>query len=919
MEVLHIRKWVRSRGARSQAPEDEGSGVRVFFWLPGSGFFSHTFLAKTHRSNRETNDNILQSLKFTICTAAPFALLAVFLACLASSSQASGPDSAGVEFFEKHIRPVFVERCYECHSIKAEKVKGRLLLDSRETLLRGGEGGPIIVPNEPAKSRLIIALKYSDPDLEMPPKHQLSPEQIQAFEEWIKLGAPDPRSEEAIAAAKAPPPYDYDAARTFWSFQPVKEPQIPIVAGDKDWALNPVDRFIAVKYQAMHLKPVALADKRTLIRRATYDLTGLPPTAEEVRAFESDASSDAFEKIVDRLLACSAYGEQWGRHWLDVVRYADTSGCNSDFPIPDAYKYRNWVIDAFNHDEPYNQFLTEQIAGDLLPSKDAAEHAEHIIATGYLANTRRFGSNAAEFYLSIEDAIDNLGKTTLGLSVNCARCHDHKFDPIPTSDYYALYGIFASTKFAFPGTELFPHAKDSVALGTPREAKQLSDFYDKLGELDTRLHTLKLEHETLLAREKAGQAPPSPAADPTTLPTTQPAIRTAAIVAAEQTAAKEELRQLLTSRPNVDKAYAVAEGNPGDAPIQHKGNPLEPGDTVPRGFLTILGGQKLPAGETGSGRLELAQWITDAKNPLTARVMVNRIWQHHFDVGLVKTPNDFGARGTPPTHPELLDYLASQFMKSGWSVKSMHKLIMLSRTYQLASSDDAVDAGIDPANDLHWRQNARRLSAEEIRDSLLVVGDSLDRSPGGPHPFPPESEWKYTQHHAFIADYPSNPRSIYLMQQRIRKQPFLGTFDGADTNASTGVRPLSTTALQALFMMNDPLMQEQAAKLSERIWPDADGDDASRIDYAYRLCFNRAATPDEINAGRQYLRACAEKLAAAGNPPEQQTRQARISYLHVLLSSDEFCFWIGVHLPRFYRRLSQHRASSHPSAGRRCW
>jgi hypothetical protein len=810
------------------------------------------------------------------------ALVGLLFLCVASLVQASEPDQQGLDYFEKHIRPVLVERCYQCHSTKAEKVKGRLLLDSREGLLRGGEGGAIVVPDHPEKSRMIVALKYGDPDLQMPPKHQLSPEQIAVFEEWIKMGAPDPRGEAAIAASQTPPPYDYAAARKFWSFQPVKQLKVPEVA-DKNSPVNAVDHFIAAQYESKHLKPAPLADKRTLIRRATYDLTGLPPTIEEVQAFEADNSPDAFAKVVDRLLGSSAYGEQWGRHWLDLVRYADTSGCNSDFPIPQMYKYRNWVIDAFNRDEPYDQFLTEQIAGDLLPSKSVQEHNAHIIATGYLANTRRFGSGASEFYLSIEDVIDNLGKTTQGLSINCARCHDHKFDPIPNSDYYALYGIFSSTKFAFPGTELYPHPKDLVALGTPEQAKILNDYYAKLGELDHRIQKLKLEHENLLAREKAGHG--APAATPTTQP-----VRTAAGVAKEQAAAKEELKELMAHRPDVDKAYAVSEGTPADARIQHKGNPAELGDTVPRSFLTILGGEKLPAGETGSGRLELAHWIANAKNPLTARVMVNRIWQHHFDEGLVKTPNDFGVRGQPPTNPELLDYLASEFVKNGWSVKAMHRLIMLSRTYQLASSDDDADAAIDPANDFCWRQNPRRLSAEEIRDSLLVVGNTLDRSPDGPHPFPPESEWHYTQHHQFIADYPSNHRSIYLLQTRLRKQRFLGVFDGADTNAATGVRALSTTAIQALFMMNDTLMTQQAAKLADRVWPDANGDDASRIDYAYKLCFNRPATAEEISTGRQYLEACAEKLGAAGIAADQRTHQARISYLHVLLSSDEFVF-----------------------------
>jgi len=815
----------------------------------------------------------------------PFFLPILLLVLIAGSARAAEPDAAGVDFFEKNIRPVLVQRCYNCHGAKAEKIKGKLLLDTRQGLLNGGEGGPIIVPGHPEKSRLIAALQYTDPDMEMPPKHQLEARQIEAFAQWVKMGAPDPRTDTAGATPTATiDPYNWQVAERFWSFQPIQHPPVPQVS-DANWPLSPIDSFLMKGYEEHGLKPVGQADKRTLIRRATYDLTGLPPTPDEVEAFVADNAPDAYEKLIDRLLASPAYGEKWGRHWLDLVRYADTSGCNSDFPIPQIYKYRNYVIDSFNQDKPYDQFIREQLAGDLLPHKDAVQRDQQIIATGYLAISRRFGSRNSEFHLTIEDTIDNLGKVMLGLSVNCARCHDHKFDPIPTADYYALYGIFDSTKYAFPGTEIYKHPKDLTPLGTEAEAKAIREYAAKLAELDDRAEKLLREESVLASREKA-------AADkkiaPTTAPSTQP-VRTSKDAAAELAITKEETRQMEMKPPPGETAFAVSEGTPHDAQIQIKGQPTDLGPKVPRHFLTVLGGQQLPPDEKGSGRLELAQWITDSANPLTARVMVNRIWQFHFGVGIVKSPNDFGSRGQRPTNAALLDYLATRFVQSGWSIKSMHRLIMLSRAYQMQSVDNPSDSSIDNANDYFWRQNPRRLSAEEIRDTILTLSGSLDSTMDGPHPFPPLNEWRFTQHHPFVADYPSNHRSIYLMQQRIRKQPYLAVFDGADTNSTTPDRPISTTAIQALFMMNDPFMHDQADKLAVRIGL-AFGDDASRIDYAYRLCFGRPPTPDEVQTGQQYIQACLAQLKQSKTPWDHQYRAALESYMRVLMSSNEFVF-----------------------------
>ncbi|HEV7869133.1 MAG TPA: PSD1 and planctomycete cytochrome C domain-containing protein, partial [Chthoniobacteraceae bacterium] len=824
-------------------------------------------------------------------------------------------------FFEKKIRPVLAEQCFKCHSASGEKIKGGLVLDSREAILKGGDSGPGLVPGDIGKSLIIQAVRYTDEDLQMPPKHRLHPEQVADLEEWVKMGVPDPREGAAPPAAYT---VDLEEARKFWSFQPVQDPAVPAVKG-ADWARNEIDRFLLAKLEEKQLAPNPDLDRGALLRRATYDLTGLPPTPEEVREFLADSSPDAFAKTIERLLASPAYGERWGRHWLDVVRYADTSGCNSDFPIPSAHRYRDYVVKAVNQDKPYDAFLREQIAGDLLPAASDEERFEKTIATGYLAIARRFGSRANEFHLTVEDLIDNLGKATLGLSVSCARCHDHKFDPVLNKDYYALYGIFDSSRFAFPGTEIYRHTKDFVPLVADRELaeKYLAEGRELAG-LDDRVENLKNEKKRLAREEKESleKAPPPPeltdtdkariraaleakaaasrrtAGEPeapiSPAPPVQPTPpvktkRTAADAQRDLDAALARQAELVQNADAYPKAYAVMEGQPRNARIQRKGDPGNKGDEVPRGFLTVLGAQTLPAEEKGSGRRQLADWIADAKNPLTARVMVNRIWQGHFGRGLVRTPNDFGLRGERPTHPELLDWLASRFVESGWSVKALHRTIMLSRAYQMSSEERPEAAAIDTNNDLFWRFNRRRLSAEEVRDSFLAIAGTLDRGPAGPHPFPPEKQWRYTQHRPFVADYETDKRSIYLMQQRIKKQPFLEVFDGADANASTAVRPLSHTPIQALWMMNAGLAHDQSLKLAERL-ESTFSDEAARLALAFELVFGRSAAPDEIEQGRAYLRELGGALADTAVPPELHGRTALASFTRVLLSSNEFLF-----------------------------
>jgi hypothetical protein len=558
-----------------------------------------------------------------------------------------------------------------------------------------------------------------------------------------------------------------------------------------------------------------------------------------------------------------------------------------------AYKYRNYVIESFGRDKPFDQFLREQIAGDLLPASSESERHEKIIATGYLAIGRRFGSRASEFHLTLEDIIDNIGKTMLGLSVSCARCHDHKYDPVSMTDYYALYGILDSTRFAFPGTEIYKHPKDFIPLTGAAEAEEYFKDAAELAALDDLIEKLQEEKKALERAEKqvaktdedTDGAAQVERKDHVKLPEK----RTLIEVKAALEDARTRQRILENKTYKFEKAYAVAEGKPANARIQKKGDPKTPGEEVPRGFLQVLGGQKLPPEASGSGRLELAHWLTNAKNPLTARVIVNRIWQYHFGKGLVPTPNDFGRRGKPPTHPELLDWLASRFMESGWSIKQMHQRLMLSRVYQLSSEHRPEAASADPDNEQLWKHPRRRLSAEEIRDAIMAISGALDHSIGGPHPFPPENEWRYTQHKPFVAVYDSNHRSVYLMQQRIKRHPYLEIFDGPDPNATTPERPISTTPIQALFMMNAPFTHGQADRLAVRVGL-AFREDRERIDYAYRLALGRPARADELRSGEEYLKECRDAMKATRLPFDQQPRAALASYMRVLLSSNEFLY-----------------------------
>ena len=749
---------------------------------------------------------------------------------------------AKTDFFESKIRPVLATHCFECHG---HKDKGGLKLDSREAILQGGDSGPAIVLGKPQKSLLMTAVQHADPELEMPPKKKLPPEAIADLSQWIRAGAVWPEGKGlGFATGEIT-----DEQRKHWAYQPLKGNPAQTPAGE-----NFIDAHVRGRLKEQGLQSVNLADRRTLIRRVTFNLTGLPPTPMEVEAFLKDQKADAWYRVVERLLASPRYGERWGRHWLDLVRYADTAGDAGDYPIPEAYKYRNYVIDAFNKDKPYNQFVREQIAGDQLHAENEEQRWEQTIATGYIAISRRIGVSPHKLrHITIEDTLNNLGKTFLGLTIGCARCHDHKFDPIPTADYYALYGIFDSSVYPHAGAEHSPHRHSFVyRMGKAKADEVLKPFRSKLEPWN------KKERDQFNLYQSF-----------------QREVVTGSITRQSVWAGLEGIRarraEVAKTFPNPDIAYAIVDGSASDVSIHKQGNPRDLGPKVRRGFLQILGGQQLPENTKGSGRLELANWLTSSAEPLLARVIVNRIWHYHFGRGLVSTPSDFGVRGTAPTHPVLLDMLAQYFIKSGWSIKKMHRLILDSETYRMAATEHAGNLAKDPDNHFLWRANRRRLDAEELRDSLLTFSAQLDITPGGRHPFPHRLTYFYRQHEPFQEKYVSNKRSIYQMQQRIQKNPYLDMFDGPDGGLHLGDRKASVTTLQALYFMNSKFIHEQAEAITERL------PEEHKVEYLYELVFNRRAEDKELEFAESYF-------------AKDNSRQRWAGYVRSMLSSNEFLF-----------------------------
>jgi cytochrome c553 len=1085
---------------------------------------------------------------------------------------------ASTEFFEKKIRPVLVAHCLECHGADPKKIKGDLRLTSRAELLKGGDSGPAVVPGEPTKSRLIQAVRYTDEDLKMPPNGRLKDPEIADLEAWVKAGAVWPVATIAAAKPRAGQLFT-DEQNRFWAFQPVKDAPVPAVR-DAEWVRSPVDAFLLSKLEAKGLRPAAPADKHALLRRVTFDLIGLPPTPAEIETFVHDDSSTAFEKVVDRLLQSPAYGERWGRHWLDVARYADSNGLDENTAFGNAWRYRDYVIRSFNQDKPYDEFLREQIAGDLLP--DATENPDRLTGTGFLVLGPKLLAEPDKQKMKMDIAdeqLDTLGKAVLGLTLGCARCHDHKFDPIPQRDYYSLLSIFTSTRTmknlatvaqAFerplptgekpedaaarqhkigeklaiikritdelrakvladaranvaayllatadargragvarmtsanvPGAIVLEaekykkgtadradtgygegigiilsydptHTRAEYAVTVPRAGEyELELRYAALESRPVRVsvdgkvalpeaarattggwnpenqawrpegrvrlrdgkNTLAIEAHGLLPHiDKLAVLPPEPVETATA---TRPSAGTLAEVAqkrklivefvtgwadylrqvkaddplfgpwravsrlpdagferaagpilaklrdstpagllggptpktlgeladryakvlpqteagrklladpagpfalktplpqnpelyypagvARLSAADHELDAIRKTAPPVVHVLAVEEGakypetkgdgRPRNLFVQVRGNYLSPGEEAPPVFPRILAGDNptpfatidgdvLPTepnqtryghARSASGRLALAKWITDPEHPLTARVIVNRIWQHHFGEGLVRSPDNFGKLGERPTHPELLDWLATRFVEGGWSIKKLHKVILLSNAYRMSTANDAHALAVDPENRLLWHFNRRRLEAEPVRDSLLAVAVNLDDRMGGTLLNNGNFTYVNNENSTNTARYDNHRRSVYLPVIRNTLFDFFQEFDFAEPHVTNGQRASTVVAPQALYLLNSPFVKEQAHAFAEALLKDP-RDDVSRVRVAYLKAYGRPASDPEVQQALVYVSRYTAALAATEKDVAKRRPRAWQSFCQVLFAGSEFVY-----------------------------
>jgi hypothetical protein len=767
--------------------------------------------------------------------------LAVLLALGAGRGLAAEPDPAAVAFFEKQVRPLLVEHCHGCHSAKANKTRGGLALDSRGAILTGGDTGPAVVPGKPEQSLLVSAVHATKAELQMPPKGKLRPQQIAVLEKWVRDGAVYPEGARAAAATALDP--SSPEARQFWSFRPLRQQALPAVRNAK-WPERRIDSFLLAAMEQRKLAPSAPADRRVLIRRTSFDLTGLPPTPEEVGAFVRDTRPDAYARLVDRLLDSPHYGERWARYWLDLARYCDVPESWLK-PRGQGWPYRDWVVKALNRDLPYDQFVQRQLAADLMPGLDPMERA----ALGFLGGSPDYWKELqldVDVIKSIvadewEEKIDAVSSTFLGLTVACARCHDHKFDPIAQKDYYALAGVIAGTRQI--DLPLLPEAEAAAVRKAEAEIRELEEQIKTFKAKKPAPADAKARLEELAARVKRLEETPGYKDVP---------VRGVA----------DGHVSVVSRGPNKTR-LEYEDGVGHDIVVHTRGNPNRPGPVVPRRFLTVLSGKESKPFVKGSGRLELAKAVVTDGAPLAARVIVNRVWKHHFGRGLVDTPSDFGRQGDRPSHPDLLDDLAARFVAAGWSLKWLHRELMLSAAYQQASAPDAAKQAVDPDNRWLWRMNRRRLEVEAWRDAMLAVNGTLRPNLGGP---PQE-----------LTDAGNRRRTLYGLVRRRDLTDLLRLHDFPDPLAHSAGRIPTTTPLQQLFALNGPLLRQEAAALAKRLEADAPAGGAARVRRAYDLLFNRAPTEREVGLALAYL----------GEKPDAD---AWGRYVHVLLGSNEFLF-----------------------------
>jgi len=811
---------------------------------------------------------------------------------VAFAQNSKPPNASGEKFYRAQVEPILKASCFVCHS---EDGSGGLNLRTRAGLLKGGVSGAAIDLKKPLESLFVHAIKYEGRN--MPPSGKLLQAQIDVLVKWVKIGAPMPATKGDAEPVKHGPPQVNAENKRFWSFQPVKRPKVPTVK-NTTWSKNPIDAFILAKLEKNKLTPALPASKTALLRRAYYDLIGLPPKPEEVTAFLADKSPNAYAKVVDRLLASPQYGEKWGRHWLDLVRYAETNSFERDNPKPFVWRYRDYVVNAFNSDKPYDRFLREQLAGDELPNSTP----ETIIATGYY----RLGAWDDEpsdplqaRYDEIDDIVATTSQTMLGLTVNCARCHDHKIDPIPQKDYYRMVACFQGVnrygERSYESIEaqslrpIVPEAEIRRFMDEDKAHRaKLKAVNTERGEIEkiVKADFMPVEHEEFRDEQKRVSLVQK---------------RVGTKITKEQfdqyVALMEQHRVLMASPPKgLEKALAVTEAGrkPQVTNLLVRGNPHSPGEEVMPGFPSVLSPPEpkiaeLPANVNSSGRrIALADWITDPTNPLTARVMVNRIWQHHFGRGIVRSTSNFGFLGSKPTHPELLDYLASEFVKGGWRMKPFHRQIMLSQTYKMASTASKVGLTKDPENDFFWRFDMRRLSAEEVRDSILAANNTLDLKLGGASIYTtmpaevlagqsvPGANWFTSPRDQ------QNRRSLYIHIKRSMSVPILASFDAADTDSTCPVRFTTTQPTQALGMINSTFLNEQAQFFADYLTKNAKTTPA-QVTLALKRVAQREPKATEIQRGMAFI-------ASAKTKHKLTEAQALKQYCLIALNLNEFIY-----------------------------
>jgi hypothetical protein len=800
--------------------------------------------------------------------------IATLTACLPSWAETADD----LAFFESKVRPLLIEHCYECHSTET-KQKGGLLLDSRSGWQAGGDSGPALVPGSLEKSRLIEAVHYTNPDLEMPPKSKLPAAEIAVLEEWVKRGAVDPRDAAAQTHASKKGGVDLESGRKHWAYQPVRDAAPPTVR-DPSWTLTEVDAFILSKLETAGLKPAAEADAHTWLRRVTFDLTGLPPTEEEIADFVADHAPQAHERVVDRLLQSWAYGERWARHWLDLVGYAEQIGTEGKVFAEHAWRYRDYLVDAFNNDKPYDRFIREQLAGDLLPAASPQERRENLIATGFIL-LGDVDINAIDKLKMEHDFVDSqvskVGTAFLGMTLGCVRCHDHKFDAIGQRDYYALAGMFRSTKTSFQtGLGIWsnvnrvplPELEEDRIAGAKHEEKLAAWRREKASlESDAKSLEGKTDGESKKRRDA---------------------------LAAKTKDLELRIAHGEYFHPGKPQAIAVQDAaEPADMRLTIRGNPYALGETMPRGLVRVaMWGPQPTIPAKQSGRLQLADWIADSRNPLTARVAVNRVWQKLFGEGLVRSVDYFGTRGDTPSHPELLDHLAHRFMAEGWSQKKLIRTLALSRAYRLSSEGSPAVSGTDPENKLLWRMNRQRLDAESIRDAMLVASGRLVAPAGGPGlplEFPENISGlpltEKSNHPQFAIkkerDSQAMERTLYLPVVRTGTQPgtarLRDVFDFPQPAQFTSKRGETTVPTQSLYLLNADLIRERGSDLARHLLA-TQTSDAGRIDRLWLRVLNRPVTPAEREDALAFLHA-----SRAGGEEVAWTELAR-----ALLGTNEF-------------------------------